>query len=105
MWADLGPTNKATVYAAELLGILYSIITVVTTKKTTKATLFMDNQTTIQTVKNPTGQSGQVILRQLVHFLGILHRKKVQVEVYWIPTHTKVPKNEKADDIAKQATR
>jgi hypothetical protein len=35
------------VYAAELLGIMYSLTIVVTTKEATKSTLFVDNQVAI----------------------------------------------------------
>ena len=51
--ADLGPTSKATVYAAELLGILYSIITAVTAREVETVTLFVDNQAAIQSVHKP----------------------------------------------------
>jgi ribonuclease HI len=104
MWADLGPTSRATVYAAELLGILYSLMTVVTTKEATRATLFVDNQAAIQSVRNPAGQSGQMILRLITYFLSSLYRRGITVEICWIPAHTGVPGNEKADIIAKQAT-
>lgn len=70
--ADLGPTSKATVYAAELLGILYSIIIVVTTRNVERATLFVDNQAAIQLVYSLGGQFGQLILRQIIHFISIL---------------------------------
>ena len=102
--ADLGPTSKATVYTAELLGILYSIITVVTTRNVESATLFVDNQAAIQSVHNLGGQSGQLILRQIIHFISTLQKRGVSVEICWIPAHTRIPGNEKADIIAKQAT-
>jgi ribonuclease HI len=102
--ADLGPTSKATVYAAELLGILYSTITAVTAKGVETVTLFVDNQAAIQSVHNPGGQSGQLILRQIIHFISILQKRGVSIEICWIPAHTGIPGNEKADIIAKQAT-
>jgi ribonuclease HI len=101
---DLGPTSKATVYAAELLGILYSIIVAVTERNIERATLFVDNQAAIQSVHSPGGQSGQLILGQIIHFIDILRRRGVSVEICWIPAHTGIPGNEKADIIAKQAT-
>jgi exonuclease III/ribonuclease HI len=104
MWADLGPTSRATVYAAELLGILYSLITAVTAKDIKRATLFVDNQAAIQSTASPRGQSGQMILSQITHFIGVLHKRGVLVDIRWIPAHTGVPGNEKADTIAKQAT-
>lgn len=64
----------------------------------------MDNQAAIQSVHNPGGQSGQLILRQIIHFIGILQKRGVSIEICWIPAHTGVPGNEKADVIAKQAT-
>jgi ribonuclease HI len=90
-------------HAAELLGILYSLTTAVTASGVTRATLFVDNQAAIRSIQNPQGQSGQLILRQTIHFLNILHRRRVLVEICWIPVHTGVPGNEKADIIAKQA--
>jgi hypothetical protein len=43
MGADLGPTSRATVYAAKLLGILYSTMTAVTARNVDTVTLFVDN--------------------------------------------------------------
>jgi len=63
MWADLGPTSKAIVYAAELLRILYSTMTAVTAREVETVTLFVDNKAAIQSVHNLGGQSGQLILR------------------------------------------
>ena len=104
MGADLGPSSKATVYAAELLGILYSIITAVTAKGVKTVTLFVDNQAAIQSVHSPGGQSGQMILRQVIHFISVLQKRGVSIEICWIPAHTGVQGNERADLIAKQAT-
>jgi hypothetical protein len=53
--ADLGPTSKATVYAAKLLRILYSIIMAVTAREVKTVTLFVDNQAAIQSVQSPGG--------------------------------------------------
>jgi ribonuclease HI len=44
------------------------------------------------------------VLRQITHFIGVLHRRGVDIEIYWIPAHIGVPGNEKADVIAKQTT-
>jgi hypothetical protein len=81
MGADLGPTSKATVYAAELLGILYSTITAVTAKGVETVTLFVDNQAAIQSVHSPRGQSGQLILRQIIHFISILQKRGVSIKI------------------------
>jgi hypothetical protein len=47
------------------------------------------------------GQSGQMILQQITHFLDILYRREIIVEICWIPAHTGVQGNEKANIIAK----
>ena len=104
MGVDLGPTSKATVYTAELLGILYSIITAVTAREVKTVTLFVDNQAAIQSVHSPGGQSGQLILRQIIHFISVLQKRGISIEICWIPAHTGILGNEKADIIAKQAT-
>jgi ribonuclease HI len=104
MGADLGLTSKATVYAAELLGILYSTIIAVTAREVKTVTLFVDNQAAIQSIHSPGGQSGQLILRQIIHFIRVLQKRGISIEICWIPAHTGVPGNEKADIIAKQAT-
>jgi ribonuclease HI len=106
MWAGLGPTGKATVYAVELLGILYSLTTaVMAQRELSKVTLFAENQAAIQSIKNPRGQpSGQTILKQITNFITILCRRMAAVEIYWIPAYIGTPSNEKADKIAKQAT-
>jgi hypothetical protein len=73
------PTSKTTVYAAELLGILYSIITAVTARDIERATLFVDNQAAIQSVHSPGGQSGQLIPRQIIHLINNLRKRGVSV--------------------------
>ena len=79
-------------------------MTAVTAKEVETVTLFVDNQAAIQSVHSPGGQSGQLILGQIIHFISILQKRGVSIEICWIPAHTGVPGNEKADTIAKQAT-
>ena len=105
MGADLGPIkfSKATVYATELLGILYSMISAVTARNLKRATLFVDNQAAIQSVHSPGGQSGQMILRQIIHFINALRRRGYPGDLLDPGPHCNT-RNEKPDIIAKQAT-
>jgi ribonuclease HI len=45
-----------------------------------------------------------MILRQIIHFIGILQKRGVSIEICQILAHIGVLGNEKADVIAKQAT-
>src|SRR2546423_4652065 len=71
----------------------------------TNVYIFMDNQSTIQTVEAPTQQSGQHIITEILDIIDRIHEVKPECNIHieWIPGHKDVEGNEKADQAAKAA--
>ena len=108
MRAYMGDSSMSTVYAAELQGIRLALMIALEDwdkgSRRKKLIIYTDNQAAIRTVGNPTGKSGAYIVADIVHLIDRLQTtKRVQVEVRWIPAHTGIPGNEKADAAAKEA--
>jgi ribonuclease HI len=61
--------------------------------------IFIDNQASIRAINNPTSQSGQYILRQIIQELNL--RLNRRIEIHWIPAHIEIEGNEIADRLAK----
>ncbi|TGO46402.1 hypothetical protein BCON_0327g00020 [Botryotinia convoluta] len=99
----LGRASEATVYAAELRGILSALQ--IAYKKDHKAVIvFTDNQAAIRSVANPDSQSGQYILLQIIWMIENLRSKGIEPEFHWVPAHIGIEGNERADKAAKKAT-
>jgi ribonuclease HI len=100
----VGPSDSFTVYGAELIGIMIALNMAIKDPRAKRLTVFTDNQASIISSARPGNQSGQVILRHIHHLVTVLHRRKCQVTIRWIPAHTGVEGNEMADLLAKHAT-
>jgi len=101
----VGNDTRATVYAAELHGLM--LATSIASQHLghkTSLIIFTDNQAAITSSSEPGTQSGQGILRVLAITLDRLRWRGIEVRVHWIPAHIGVPGNEMADRSAKQAT-
>ncbi|KAK8012044.1 mitochondrial 2-oxoglutarate/malate carrier protein [Apiospora arundinis] len=103
--AYLGPLTQSTVYLAELKGIHMSLgITLrLRNRQFTRIDIFTDNQAAIASSAWPQRQSGQWLLRQIAAQLATLQQQDIRVNIHWIPAHTGVPGNERADELAKEA--
>jgi ribonuclease HI len=107
----MGLDTTSTVYAAELQGVLAAIQVAGTELKgrpgweNRKVAIFIDSQAAIRATQDPRRQSGQYILRQIVDMLQIIQEKTpgAKIELHWIPAHTGVEGNERADIAAKEA--
>ena len=69
-------------------------------------TIFSDSQGALQALRNPYPKSGQFLVTQItlkVHEINISSQTKVTLE--WSPGHSHIPGNEKAHNLAQQATR
>ncbi len=101
----VGDESTATVYAAELHGlVLATSLAERYLRHKTSLIIFTDNQSAITTSAEPSKQSGQGILRVIAIKLDLLRWRGIEVKVHWIPAHIGVPGNEMADKAAKQAT-
>ncbi|EDN09159.1 predicted protein [Histoplasma mississippiense (nom. inval.)] len=101
--AYLGKETTATVYAAELLGILMGLNLILTSDRR-RAAIFTDNQAALRALQNPRRSSGQSILRRIIDALERVRSQGLQVEFYWIPAHQGIEGNELADKLAMEAT-
>ena len=101
----IGDDTRATVYAAELHGLM--LATSIASQHLghkTSLIIFTDNQAAITSSSEPGTQSGQGILQALAITLDLLRWRGIEVRVHWIPALIGVPGNEMADRAAKQAT-
>lgn len=99
----MGREATATVYAAELVGMLMGIeIAIKSTRG--RAAIFTDNQAALKALKNPKRPSGQYIIRRTVDALASANARGVHIEFHWIPAHRGIEGNELADRLAKEAT-
>lgn len=107
--AYMGDSTTSTVYAAELQGIRLALEMALDDwnkgSRREKLIIYTDNQAAIRTVGQPSGRSGAYITADIVRLIDHLQiQKGVQVEVRWVPAHTGILGNEKADAAAKEAT-
>ncbi len=103
----LGPSDRYTVYSAELHGILQALtMAAVHQPRMQFNTIIIntDNQASIQAIGDPGKHSGQVYVIQAVRTIDALRELGVTIELHWIPAHIDIPGNEWADNEAKKAT-
>jgi ribonuclease HI len=101
--AYLGRQTTATVYAAELVGMLMGV-EMATRSNRGRVLIFMDNQAALKALRNPKRPSGQYILRRTIDVLASATTCGLHIEFYWIPAHRGIGGNEFADRLAKEAT-
>ena len=101
----VGEDNAATVYAAELHGLVLALgIAEQYIRHRTSLVIFTDNQAAITSSAKPGTQSGQYILRRIAQHVDQLRWRGIRIRIHWIPAHIGVPGNEMADIAAKKAT-
>ena len=94
-------SSKATILSAELKAISYSLDSIYNLRKT-NCTIYSDSKGSLQSIQqyDPKNPLVQEIQRKLT--LASTHSNKVIF--CWIPAHTGIPGNEKADEQAKLAS-
>ena len=119
----LGKTGKATVYAAEIVGIHIALDIIldhiagqqnlnindnsgeVSNRNHRQYIIYTDNQAAIRTVSNGEAKSAQYIAERVIQAIDTLrHLYHQEIEIHWIPAHKGVRGNERADRAAKEAT-
>jgi ribonuclease HI len=108
----IGPGCNWTVHAAELIAI-YQATEIIDkeivdetregTEQEKILTIVSDSQSAIRAIANPSGKSGQGIVRRILDRVKALRERRIKVRLYWIPSHSGNPGNETADQLAKQA--
>jgi ribonuclease HI len=102
----LGKADTANVYTAELTAIHLGIkMAGKSDVQFNKCHIYVDNQSSIQAVVKPKQQSGQYIVRNILHDLEELQHQRPNLEfrIAWVPGHMDITRNEKADEEAKKA--
>ena len=64
--------------------------------------IFVDNQTTIQTITNSKNYSNQYILRKICIKITKFQNKKIKIRLHWISIHQKISNNEKMNKLIKK---
>lgn len=101
--AYLGRETTATVYAAELVGMLMGI-EIATKSNRGRASIFTDNQAALKALKNPKRPSGQYIIRRTVDALASADARGLHIKLHRIPAEQGIEGNELADTLVKEAT-
>ena len=104
---QLGSPTRATVYESELVGIHLALQLAATLPTlATDVYIHLDNRAAIQSCTNhPRAQPAQHHLLKIHTSLATLRttHPNTRFHLNWIPGHEGIPRNEKADKIAKKA--
>ena len=109
---QVGPMDRWSVHAAELLGILYAINIInkvslqrwrSTGSRTRSATILSDSMSALQAVQNPKTKSGQQIIHAILQTAKNAKSHGITVRLQWIPGHCDAPGNDEADQLAREA--
>lgn len=109
---QVGPMDRWSVHAAELVGILYSINIInkialqtwrATDIHTGSATIFSDSMSALQAIQNPGTKSGQQIIHAILQAARNTMAHGTAILLQWIPGHCEAPGNDAADRLAKEA--
>lgn len=103
----LGAASFYTVYSAELVGILGALHLALArplSDNCRRVIIFTDNQAAIRALDNPERQSDQIIITDIVQTVELLKVKDIQIELDWVPAHSGLDGNEKAEKAAKEST-
>ena len=100
----MGLESEATVYSAEVYGVIMALLLIATHHQYSKAIIFTDNQAAICLIHSPGGQSGQYLLARAAYAFDLTRNRGIEVEIHWILPYTGVLGNKRADWAAKEVT-
>ena len=66
--------------------------------------IFSYNQSALQSISKPGTTSGKIIIRDILDVIQKLRARRIETKFYWVPAHTGIAGNEKADKVAKEST-
>jgi len=106
----LGSDKHHTVYEAEVVGLtLAAQLLLSEDSSNTPTAIYIDNKAAILSGENPSSTAGSYLMDKFIRLAHMLKKKYTDQEldlrllVKWIPGHSGVPGNEKADVEAKRA--
>ncbi len=103
----LGSSIHYTVYAAELFEILvalYMALAGALIPQQRRILIFTDNQSTLRSIHKPKKTSGQTIIWDILEAVQRLQARNIDTGFHWVPAHTGIAENEKANIAAKEST-
>lgn len=109
---QVGPMERWSVHAAELIGILYAINIInkialqrrrSTDARVRSTTILSDSMSAIQAIQNPGNKSGQQIIHAILRAAANTRTHGIAVRLQWMPGHCETPGNDTADQLAKEA--
>ncbi|KAF0721061.1 putative RNA-directed DNA polymerase, partial [Aphis craccivora] len=92
--------NFCSIYTAEAMAISYAL-DLIKTKCIRKALILSDSLSTLRSIKNISNPNE--IARKIQNQIYKLTQTGYSITLIWIPSHNKIPGNEKADEKARQA--
>lgn len=66
--------------------------------------VFTDNQAALRAIQNPGRQLGQYVLEIVLAAINRARTSKLTISFQWIPSHSGIEGNERADKAAKEVT-
>jgi len=101
----LGDVTRFDVYAAELTALRLAAQQIRNLCESYRYHIFTDSQAALRAIDYPRRQSGQLIIKDLLDTIdtAVNENPHLQVEMVWIPGHSGIEGNERADIEAKRA--
>ena len=101
----LGGEMQFNVYTAEITAMQLALERVWNPQATPSCRIYTDSQTAIKAIERPRRQSGQSIIKDLLDCIDETMDKNgcLQIDIIWIPGHSEIQGNERADAEAKKA--
>ena len=101
----LGSETQHNVYAAELKAMHLGVKMLENNDEYLRCHLYTDSQAAIKAVANPRRQSGQAIIQEILDSIDniVIQHPHLRITIIWIPGHSGIEGNERADAEAKRA--
>ena len=109
---QVGPMDRWSVHAAELVGILYAINIInkaalqrwrLAGSHTRTATILSDSMSALQAIQNPKTKSAQQIIYAILESAKNTKSHGIAIRLQWMPGHCEEPGNDTADQLAREA--
>ena len=103
-YQHLGDETQFNVYSAELTAICLALGQMLDVYGYNICRIYMDSQAAVEAINRPRRQSGQAIIKELLlDRIDEVASMGLRLEVIWIPGHSDIEGNERADVEAKKA--